>query len=279
MLLMLGLKLIRELDVHSASGLVKIAGNLCVVSDDENHLVILLENGETTQVPLLPGELPLELKERKKLKPDFEAICGIDDEVIAIPSASTDLRMKGVAYHVRTRTLTNFTITALAAELIRSFPELNIEGATFVHNELWLFQRGNGALGANAVIVLDRKSFLSEMQQGSITSVSLKEIRPVNLGDHEGATFGFTDACFANNSIYFLAVAEDSKSTYEDGMFLGSLLGRMDLKGNILNQTPLSCDQKPEGLWVEGQRIYLVTDADDRKVLSRLYTANLEALS
>jgi hypothetical protein len=36
----------------------------------------------------------------------------------------------------------------------------------------------------------------------------------------------FTDAILVDNSIYFLATAEDTESTYDDGEVLGSLIGR-----------------------------------------------------
>ncbi len=40
----------------------------------------------------------------------------------------------------------------------------------------------------------------------------------------------FTDAILVEDKIYFLATAEDTTSTYDDGEILGSIIGRMDSK-------------------------------------------------
>jgi hypothetical protein len=264
---MINLSKLCDLNVYAASGLVKKRESFFVVSDDETTLLQFQVNGPMVTLPLIPGDLPESKAERKRAKPDFECLCTDGIEIYALPSCSTQARYRAV----RVDDQWSFTLAPLAQELLKQFPELNIEGAAFVDDELWLLQRGNGALGMNAVIRLDRTRFLEGAREGAVHPDAIKHINLVELGK-----FGFTDACFANGSVYFLAVAEASESTYEDGAFLGAVLGRMNLSGKIVEQDDLDCNFKPEGLWVEDDQIFVVTDADDRTIKSALMTGKLE---
>src|SRR4051794_22542623 len=129
--------------VSAASGLVRVGHWLHVVADDSLFLATFPLEGEAPGqlLRLFPGELPLEPKARKALKPDLEALCllsGLKDAphgaLLAVPSGSTPVRMKGalvplaadgsLAGQVR-----EVDFTRVYAQLTRELGPLNVEGA------------------------------------------------------------------------------------------------------------------------------------------------------
>ena len=52
----------------------------------------------------------------------------------------------------------------------------------------------------------------------------------------------FTDAIFVDDLVYFLAVVENTVSTYEDGEILGCIVGCMSLKASKIIFTHLISD-------------------------------------
>lgn len=147
-------------------------------------------------------------------------------------------------------------------------PDLNLEGAVNSGSRILLFQRGNGKSGRNLIIELELSDFLSD-QPGP------HRVTEVDLGSLGTARLGFTDACMDQGSLWFLAAAESSESTYEDGAFTGAILGRLDSKLRVQERLELEVPYKPEGLVVDRGRVFVVTDADDRSVSSRLFTGRL----
>jgi hypothetical protein len=87
----------------------------------------------------------------------------------------------------------------------------------------------------------------------------------------------FTDATIYNNNILFLAVAEATESTYFDGEYKGSVLGKMNLNGDVISMREILIPSKPEGIALNLNHLYLVTDDDDRAKPSRLYFAELSS--
>lgn len=88
----------------AGSGLVATKCFLYVVADDEVHLGCFPRSGDTASTPvcLFPGELPPEPAERKRAKPDLEALVRLpaftnypDGALLAVPSGSTLQRCRG----------------------------------------------------------------------------------------------------------------------------------------------------------------------------------------
>lgn len=251
--------IVSPLKPSASSGLVKVQEVFYVIADDENSLYSF--DGIHHEVALLPGALPEDKKARKHEKPDFESLLIWDEDIMAFPSLSQPNRVKAVKVNPTTKCLTVLDLTGLRNSLLPDIPELNIEGSALSGDTLFLLQRGNGEQGLNALIKVDKKT----LQVLSVT--------PVDLGTLRGNTIGFTDAFIENDLIYFVAVAETAKSTYDDGAFTGAILGKMDFSGKLLSAIDLSIAHKPEGLWLDKDTIYLVTDADDRSIPSNLYAA------
>jgi hypothetical protein len=254
--------------LSAASGLVIRGERFYCIGDDELHLVVipLSLDGSEARIELLTGVLPDEVKARKAAKPDLESLVLLPDNgsILCLPSGSTPHRHRGVLLD-RQDQVKELSFMHTFEALRKGLPELNIEGAVVIDQKIRLFQRGNGGSGVNALIDLPLDAFLSD-------AVVPFEIRQVELGSHpDGSRWGFTDACRDGDSIWFLAVSEETLSTYADGAYRGAKLGRMDLDGNILALDPLDVPFKPEGLVLRGNHFFVVTDADDRMVPSRLY--------
>lgn len=274
--------------IRAASGLVKRGPNFFVIADDDLSLAVfqIEEDANIDFVPLVPGILPENKDERKKLKPDWESLTLVQfdqvEALLAIPSGSTANRRQGCLIELTaTGSVVNSSplkidFSSLYQELSRTFSELNIEGACFQGNKLKLFQRGNGLKAQNAIIDLDAKGILSDiLSHRPVQENWLLNIKDYTLGDLNGCRLDFTDACAIGDKIWFLAVAENSASTYEDGEYNGAILACLDNSGKILNRYKIECSQKPEGLWVESKEgqlhFYIVTDADDPSIYSLLY--------
>ncbi len=278
-------------DMNAASGLVKRGNAFYVIADDQLSLAIfsLEKNKSCRFVKLLPGLLPRDHKERKKLKPDWESLVFLstrEDELLILPSGSTLNRCMGVFVELHDeelRSLKKIDLSALYQQLKQNFSELNIEGAVVVGSVLRIFQRGNGPSGWNAIIDLDLNGLTKDIQNlGFVTTERILNITDYDLGTLQGVALSFTDACFCvGDYLFFLAVAESSPSTYDDGEYLGAILGCIDKSGKIISHKELICPFKPEGLWVERiadqYKIYVVTDADDPNQVSSLYVGEFLA--
>jgi len=277
----ISLRPVHSLDVRAASGLVKHQNTFYVIADDELTLATFdFGNKSPAQfIPLLKGILPEDPVQRKKLKPDWEALVEINHMILAVPSGSTEHRTIG-AYVEKNSISHKVDFSKIYLELGKSIKELNIEGACVFKNRLKLFQRGNGALGKNAIIDLDLAGICEDIQNNiPLKAQRIQSIQDYDLGSMNGFKLDFTDACTLDETIWFLAVAENSASTYEDGQYHGAILGCLDSNGTEIARYEIDCATKPEGLWVERESnrlcFYVVTDADSRNVFASLYFGKL----
>lgn len=262
--------------VSAASGLAILDDYIYCIADDEHSLACFkLETEEAGEfIDLGLGTLPSEKDLRKSLKADFESIIKLPESnsLLLLPSGSAINRMTAV--HYKNTRVSQINLTLLYKELEKSLPELNIEGAVIFNKELILLQRGNGPTGQNALIYLNLEVFLAELANSCLTSNSLSNIKEINLGKLSGVPLSFTDACVWNDKIYFLAVAENSASTYLDGEFSGARLGSLDYQGNLISSDTLDISEKPEGLEFDAKnnRFLIVTDSDDAAIPAKLYS-------
>jgi hypothetical protein len=162
-----------------------------------------------------------------------------------------------------------------------TFPNLNIEGAVVVGSHLKLFQRGNGRAGKNAMIDISLEGLFEELKSSrELSEQRIQAISILELGELHGTPLGFTDAAVVmDNEIAFLAVAEQTDSTYTDGQYVGAMLGYLNSEGRLGKIVELNCPQKPEGIWLSSdsgcREFFVVTDADDRSQPSLLYRGML----
>ena len=280
----ISLRHLKTLSVSAASGLIILNEYFYVIADDELSLlkfpVDLKE--EADLISIFDGELPSGPVARKKVKPDFEAVVKLSEvgPILVLPSGSKPNRTRGACLNGRKVTEVNFG--NLYAEVLKTFPELNIEGAVVNANKFLLFQRGNGKLNQNGIITLDTQVVLRELATGAITSEALLQSTEVKLGKINDVPLSFTDAAVESaDRIWFVAAAEASEDTFSDGEFAGAVLGALNSSGEIIFKEQLRCDSKPEGLCLNliERKFYVVTDSDNSEKKSELLMGHLPDLA
>ena len=164
--------------VSAASGLVRTGGHIYVAADDERELAVFPAAGDAPGrlVRFLPGDLPADPEERKRDKPDVEALALLPPgpapgRLLALESGSKPNRRGGVLWDLDADGALagdprRLDLAALYAVLEADIPDLNIEGATVAGDRLLLFQRGNGRAGVNAVIGLELGEALRSRHEG-----------------------------------------------------------------------------------------------------------------
>jgi hypothetical protein len=280
--------------LSSASGLVRVNQHLYVVADDELQLGVFTLGGASAGklLRLLSGELPDQLKPRKKLKPDFEVLVRLPafagyqhGALLALGSGSTANRHRGVLVSLDAQGGVRgaprvLDVAAWFTPLAAEFEKLNLEGAFVSEQQFCLLQRGNKGHSANAVVQYDLHDVLSALQQDVLPVLPPQAIHTMQLGDINGIPLCFTDACaLADGCWLFAAVAEDTDSTYDDGEFLGAVIGLVDASNKLLWTRRVMPQFKIEGIEVQpqagGLTVLLVTDADNPAVPAYLLSAEL----
>ena len=118
--------------------------------------------------------------------------------------------------------------------------DFNIEGVVFT-GEIWYFlQRGNAGTGKNGIFTV----------QGSNLENDFTILyNPYRLPKIKGIQSSFTDAVLVNDALYFLSTAENTKSTFDDGVVLGSFVGLLNTNTMKIDFTKqISSQHKFEGI-------------------------------
>ena len=248
--------------IGSASGIVFANQSLYIISDNSGFLY----QYDLKEDTLLKHQLTENPSENipKKQKPDFEAITLKGNDLHLFGSGSTQNRNKNSVFNIKTQKVQENDFSETYQNIKNTIPisddELNIEGALFYNEKLYLFQRGNGATAKNGIIIINDNI----KRHTELVEVRLPKIK------HVEATF--TDAILVDNKIYFLAAAEDTLSTYDDGEVLGSIIGCMDIETfNIDFTLQISDSHKMEGVTLfenSNSKIeFLLCEDNDTEVL------------
>lgn len=261
--------------IGSASGLIYKDNSLFIIGDNSGFLYeysVESKNLQRHQIVENAGE-----NITKSEKPDFEAITHFGDTLYVFGSGSTEKRnsmveINTVAKEIRTNDLGDLY------KVMQSFGEIkpedfNIEGAVYTGKEWYLFNRGNGKSAKNVLFTIQGKNLVNEF---SILANNYK------LPKIKGVRSSFTDAVVLDNKIYFLATAENTDSTYNDGEILGSFIGCIDTKTMKINFTKkISDTHKFEGLTIYKNSVdtieFLLCDDNDTEVLeANIYKLTLK---
>ncbi len=264
--------LFRIIGIGSASGLFFNNNSLFMISDNSNILYEYKMEEKTLEKTKLSAMAPLE-SIPKKDKPDFEAIAKHGDELYLFGSGSTDKRNKILPVNILSKKLGN-AIDATDLYLgMQDFGEIdtenfNIEAAVHDGHAWYLFNRGNGPKGKNAIFTI-----IGNIREGETQMLH----NDIELPAINGAPASFTDAVVVGNKIYFLAAAEKSNSTYHDGEVAGTLIGRIDPEAMEVEFTEvISIKNKFEGITVYKEtaktiEFLLCEDTDSDKAESDIY--------
>lgn len=259
--------------IGSSSGLVYLEDKLYIISDNSTYLYEYhVIKQQLSKIALV--ENPQE-NIAKKEKPDFESITLHDEDLLVLGSGSTANRNRLVKYNTKSSRLKYKDINGLFSMIKKQHSikddELNIEGLIIKNGINYLFQRGNGKSEKNGIFCYDETK---ENPKTTFIPIDLPKIRNV-------ATT-FTDAILVEDTIYFLACAEDTTSTYDDGEVFGSILGTIDLKTlKLENHIQISDKHKFEGLTLYKEtatqiELLLCEDNDTEELVAPIYLLNLK---
>ncbi|NUY81077.1 hypothetical protein HUK80_09240 [Flavobacterium sp. MAH-1] len=228
--------------IGSASGLFYADGSVFIASDNAGYLYEFRTKDQTLSKIKLFDSQTLE-NIPKKHKPDFEAVAQKDGKLYLFGSGSTDKRNAVSVVDVKTKEITNQDLSDLYAEMRHvskiDADNFNLEGAFATDDAWFFFQRGNGSGGNNGIFKII----------GSLGKFSKVNYLPMELPKIKHVTTSFTDAILIDDTIWFLATAEDTNSTYEDGEVLGSLIGKIDFETmQVVFSEQITDKQKFEGL-------------------------------
>jgi hypothetical protein len=252
------------LGIGATSGLVFENDSLFLISDSSSFLyeynfsskrldkIKLFENSQESII--------------KKDKPDFESIIKIGDSILVFGSGSTEKRMILASYNTKTKKSVRTDLTQLFKKIFDSTgvdkENMNIEGVVNYQKKWFLFQRGNGSASQNGVFVLNE----------SYENPNEIDFVPVVLPKEKNVYATFTDAVLVDHKVYFLAAAEDSNSTYEDGVVVGSWVGILNLENFEVELVEKITDHhKFEGLTVyqnsTAEITFLLCEDNDSEIL------------
>lgn len=281
--------------LSAASGLVRAGRYLHVVADDEHHLATLDLKASGSELQLFrfrAGDLPVDAHERKRLKPDLEALAMLPPApgwphgaLLALGSGSRPQRQQ--AFWVAldedgrvTPPARAVDLSLLHAPLRERFADLNIEGAFVSEGRLNLLQRANQRQPLNACLAYELAAVTAWISEGA-PPPALLQCTCIELGTVDGIAYGWTDgAAWPGGGWVFTAVAEDTADSYADGRCAGSAVGWVSAAGDLLDLQVLEGAPKVEGIAVtEDSTLLLVTDADDPDSPSRLYELRVSPAS
>ena len=268
--------LFKIIGLGSASGLIYQNNSILAIGDNSSFLYeFQIDSEKLERYPLTenPQENIL-----KKLKPDFEAITQYENNLYLFGSGSTENRNTMLKVDATTKkVVAAYDLSDLYLGM-QSFGKINpedfnIEGAIYNGESLFLFNRGNGKTNKNVVFTIDGENLTTEFR---IIANNYK------LPKIKGVRTSFTDAILVENKIYFLATAEDTTSTYDDGEVLGSIIGCINVKTMKIDFTKKITDtHKFEGITLfkktTTQIEFLLCEDNDAEVLeSSIYKLVLE---
>jgi len=268
--------LFQIIGIGSASGLIYKDNSLLIIGDNSGFLYeYQMDSKDLKRHPLLenPSENTL-----KKDKADFEAITHFGDSLYVFGSGSTEKRNKMIQVNSTDKTIIATNDLSDLYAVMQNFgaikPEdFNLEGAIYNGESWFLLNRGNGSSNKNVLFTIEGKNLNNDF---AILSNDYK------LPKINGVRSSFTDGILVDNSIYFLATAEDTKSTYDDGEVLGSLFGSINLKTMKIDFTQkISSTHKFEGLTLyanskEKIEFLLCEDKDTEVLETDIYKLTLD---
>jgi hypothetical protein len=268
--------LFQIIGIGSASGLIYKDNSLLIIGDNSGYLYeYQMDSQDLKRHPLL--ENPIE-NTLKKDKSDFEAITIFGNSLYVFGSGSTEKRNKMIEVNSSDKKVIATNDLAGLYAVMQSFgaikPEdFNIEGAIYTGERWFLLNRGNGGSHKNVLFTIEGKNFINDF---TILSNDYK------LPKIKGVRSSFTDGILVEDSIYFLATAEDTASTYDDGEVLGSFIGRINLKTMKIDFTQkISSTHKFEGLTLysnskEKIEFLLCEDKDTEVLETAIYKLTLD---
>jgi hypothetical protein len=269
------LEVFAEIDgINSASGLFLKGDLLYIIGDNSAYLnVYNIKTKALHKIQILFDEDLKQLENiPKPLKPDFEILCQHESKLYILGSGSTPKRNLMIEFDLKTHEIIQKDLTETYGNL-KSIARIddqnfNLEGAIFTGKTWLLFNRGNGIYTKNGIF---------KIEETDLTKAGRIKFNSFKLANIDHVESSFTDAALVKNEIFFIATAEDSKSTYADGEILGSFIGSINLQNlNLTFSNKISGRHKFEGLSLLHQNEQTITfllceDRDTEELKTTIY--------
>lgn len=227
--------------VGAASGIFYKEDTIYLISDNSNYLYSLSIPENSLSKTLLVENKEVNEAVPKSSKMDLESLFNYQDTLYLLGSGSKLGRNNLFKVALEDQSITSTDLSESYAmiqkELNIDTENYNIEGAFIYNDQFHLLNRGNGPDKMNGIISVS-KSFDGQ-----------PSYKKIDLQTASGENPMFTDAVLDGDTLYFIAAAEESNSTYEDGEVTGSFIGQIDLKNmNVNSLTKISDTHKFEGI-------------------------------
>ena len=228
--------------IGSASGLVFKDNSIFLISDNSSLLYEYeIATKKLATIPLFETGQNESVNIAKPLKPDFESVTASGDSLFVFGSGSTSNRNQLVTITNQKSQSADLSDLYLSMQYFANIQpgDFNIEGVVRDQDNWYFFQRGNGPAQQNGVFTVS-----GDLLGGH--SILYKSFR---LPEINGIQASFTDAVLVGETVYFLAAAEDTNSTYADGEVLGTIIGSLNIETMKIGFTQqISETHKFEGL-------------------------------
>ncbi|KQR69875.1 hypothetical protein [Pedobacter sp. Leaf176] len=260
--------------IGSASGLFLKEKKLYIIGDNSANLNEFdLSNNQLHKINILfKNDLNALDNIAKADKADFEVLCNYRDRLFILGSGSAKNRNVMIDFDLQTKEIIERNLTHVYNKIKNKAKidddNFNIEGAIFTGKSWLLFNRGNGKHAKNGIFAINGED-LTKSDNATFLRINLPNVNHVESS--------FTDAVLYRNEIFFIATAEDTKSTYNDGAILGSFVGSINLQTLELNfATKISDVNKFEGIcFFEKSKnkieFLLCEDRDTEELKSTIY--------
>ncbi len=270
--------------LSACSGLVQLGERWYAVADDEHHLAAFgsAPDEPVALIRIFDGDLPDDVKKRKKRKPDLEVLALLPPDsrfihgaLLALGSGSkAETRDRGALFSLKRdgtpKSPTQINLAPLYAPLRAAFEDLNIEGGFLFGDTFRLLQRGNKGESPSACITYAGHAMLKWLALETEIVPPILQINTIDLGSIDGVPLSITDAApVAGNAGLWVvsAAAENTDDSFIDGPCVASAIAFLDNDHKVLALHALDGAPKVEGIvaTVAAGRVTLtmVTDADD----------------
>jgi hypothetical protein len=238
--------------VAGASGVVRRGDFVYVIGDDLPALATFRASDSE------PGELrPVFEGVDFESKPDVEALTLLPPSdgnpygtLLGLGSGSGEGRDRGFAWPLeadgglRGEPVT-LDLGPLYRRLAREVEHLNVEGACVMGDRLWLLHRGNHDETTNVVAELELAELGTSLRgDREIDAHELAALRSYDLGEMDGVRLTFSDATPLDDRVLVFTASAEA----EDGKIRGSVVGTLDLGGDVQRLRTIDRRYKVEGV-------------------------------
>lgn len=260
--------------IPSGSGISIVLHKTYVISDDSAFLYKLNKTNDIEDTIQLLADFTYPSNKRipKAIKPDYEAMCSINEEQLLVfgsGSVSPSRDILTLIHLADSISIKNYSTTSFFDHLHQleefSNTEINIEGAAFTKDSLFLANRAN-----NTIIQVHYPSLLSYLEDNTpIPAIKITQLKLPMIKGKQAGLSGLTSTK-NKNQFLFTASVENTDNAYDDGEILGSFIGQWENNSNRIVYKKINSDEplKVEAISIKENissthyDVVLVTDDD-----------------